>query len=627
MTVLYINGQLCDLPTDFRITLVQENLYFSSASTYTYDIELPITPYGNNAKIFTGYNRADKRIANQALPARLIVDNRVVLNGSAIVVGTSERSVRVQLLQGNSELNWKQRLEATYIDELDLGNVSEWGFVRTSEGKIGIADNLKIGHGTGDSYYRWPWNCIYETTNGDVCTTPIFNSESGEIMNALTNDIHSTLFLHDNIAYPMGLEPNHTARPNRLAAQPKFKVIFEKIIAALGLSIRTNQLTGRAIYDNIYIANSTEVWLIADMLPHLTVVEFFEQVQLFFNCVVKIEGNSVAVLDRKAFYADTNITAATAQQIAEVVDEYTADIETDTQVADADKAKIFDISYENFGTMFLGHNFDNVKLVTAAELTNEANPNVFATNYRGHKVSSPYLDGTAVKGNEIDRYQSSPSDGKEEATLKFIPIEDWTEYYFAGRWGGLSNLTERDLILCVPTAVGRIIDDDTTTIQDLLDEGAAPEEKATIDRLCLGFRRSVSEHVQTDKTDPDSDMEYVSEILQSFQSEIFNAYIAVSLYPYVKSLTLAAEQYCLSMFPLRNLDNTADIENLYKEFYAGSDAIKTSVRYTFKFCTSKVYDALQPFIIHNQHFAAQQIKYYITARGFEKIAEGDFYKL
>jgi hypothetical protein len=122
-------------------------------------------------------------------------------------------------------------------------------------------------------------------------------------------------------------------------------------------------------------------------------------------------------------------------------------------------------------------------------------------------------------------------------------------------------------------------------------------------------------------------MEYVSEILQSFQSEIFYAYIAVSLYPYVKSLTLAAEQYCLSMFPLRDLDNTADIENLYKEFYAGSDAIKTSVRYTFKFCTSKVYDALQPFIIHNQHFAAQQIKYYITARGFEKIAEGDFYKL
>ena len=628
MTVLYINGQLCDLPTDFKITLVQENLYFSKASTYTYDIELPITPYSNNAKIFAGINRTDKRIVNQPLPAQLIVDNRVVLNGVAIIVGTSERSVSVQLLQGNSELNWKQRLEATYIDELNLGNVSEWGFVRTNEGKIGISDTLKIGEGTGDSYYRWPWNCIYQTTNGDVCTTPIFNSESGKIMNALTNDSHNTLFLHDNIDYPVGLEPNHTARPNRLAAQPKFKVIFEKIIAALGLTIGTNHLANKAIYQNIYIANSTEVWLIADMLPHLTVVEFFEQVQLFFNVVIEITDSNIFIYDRKQFYAPANLTAATANQLDKVIDEYSVDVDTETSVSDSDKSKIYDITYEDFGKMFLGHNFDNVKHVTATALTTTPNPNVFATNYRGHKVSSPYLDNGQIKGNEVDRYQPSPAlEGTEEATLKLIPVEDWHEYYYAGRWGGVSNLSPRDLLLCVPTAVGRLVDDDTTTIQDLLDDNEVPEERATIDRLCLGFLCTWHEHVQPDKTDPDSDMEYISQILQSYQSEIYYGYVDITHYPYVKSLTLDAQQFCLSMFPLRNLTNTADIENLYKEFYAGSDVIKTSVLYAFRFCTTKVFDALLPFIIKNQNYAARQIKYYITPKGFEKIAEGEFYKL
>ena len=476
--------------------------------------------------------------------------------------------------------------------------------------------------------YRWKWDCIKEYTNGQIVTTPIYNSESGKIMNALTNDGNSFVFLHDNIDYPVGLEPNYTARPNRIAAQPRLKFVIMKVFMALGYTIRTNELAGKNIYENLYVANSTEVWQFADMLPHLTAVEFIEQLQLLFNCVIEINGSDVYIFDRKNFYSATNLTAAHAQLLADVVDEYTVEVDTETTVAEGDKSKIYDISYEDFGTKFLGHNFDNVKHVGASGLTTTANPNVFATNYRGHKVSSPYLDNGAIKGNEVDRYQPSPAgEGSDEATLKLIPVQEWTEYYWAGRWGGLSNLTPRDLILCVPTSVGRLIDDDTTTIQDLLDENAVPEERATIDRLCLGFLCTWHEHLQADVSDPSSDVEYVSEILQSYQSELFRGFVDITHYPYVKSLTLDSQPYCLSMFPLRNLENTADIDNLYKEFYTDGSQIKTSVVYALRFCTSKVFDALQPFIVKNQNFAARTIKYSITARGFEKIAEGEFYKL
>lgn len=628
MTVLYINGQLCDLPTDFKITLVQENLYFSKASTYTYDIELPITPYSNNAKIFAGINRTDKRIVNQPLPAQLIVDNRVVLNGVAIIVGTSERSVSVQLLQGNSELNWKQRLEATYIDELNLGNISEWGFVRTNEGKIGIADNLKIGEGTGSSYYRWPWNCIYQTTNGDVCTTPIFNSDSGEIMNALTNDEHYTLFLHDNIKYPMGLEPNHTARPNRLAAQPKFKVIFEKIIAALGLTIGTNHLADKSIYQNIYIANSTEVWLIADMLPHLTVVEFFEQVQLFFNVVIELTDSTINIVSRREFYHQANLLSDNTVQLGNIIDEYSTDVAENEEVSESDRSKIYDVTYEDFGTWFLGHDFDNVKVLTASQLSATPNPNAFATNYRGHKVSSPYIDNNQVKGNEIDIFQPSPApEGTtDEATLKFIPLAKYSEHY-AGRWGGLSNLTWRDLKLFAPESVGKIIEDDDVTIQSLLDEGDAPEEKATIDKMSLGFLTTCIETFKIYKDGAQTaDYEYqmltsIEQLAQTIENTDTDNYY------YVTQWQIDAQQFDMSLFPLNNRSNTAPIENLWHQFYENTDTISTTVLYTIRFVPDTTFDTMLPVRIKNQNFAVKSIKYSISPRGFEKIAEGDFYKL
>lgn len=627
MTVLYINGQLCDLPTDFKITLVQENLYFSKASTYTYDIELPITPYSNNAKIFAGINRTDKQIVNQPLPARLIVDNRVVLNGVAIIVGTTEHSVSVQLLQGNSELNWKQRLEATYIDELNLGNVSEWGFVRT-DGKIRISDTLKIGEGTGSNYYRWPWNCIYETTNGDVATTPIFNSDSGEIMNALTNDEHNTLFLHDNIKYPIGLEPNYTARPNRLAAQPKFKVIFEKIIAALDLTIGTNHLAGKSIYNNIYIANSTEVWLIADMLPHLTVVEFFEQVQLFFNVVIELKNSTINIISRREFYHQANLLSDNTVQLGNIIDEYSTDVADSEAVIESDRSKIYDVTYEDFGTWFLGHDFDNVKVLTASQLSATPNPNAFATNYRGHKVSSPYLDNNQVRGNEVDIFQPSPApEGTtDEATLKFIPMAKYTDYY-AGRWGGLSNLTWRDLKLFVPESVGKIIEDDDVTIQSLLDEGDVPEERATIEKMCLGFLTTCIETYLLYKEGTQT-ASYEYQMLCSLAqggSTIINT--DLQHYEYVTQWQIYYQDLCMSLFPLNNRLNTAPVENLWHQFYENTDTISTTVQYTIRFVPVATFDTMLPVRIKNQNFAVKSIKYTISPRGFEKIAEGDFYKL
>ena len=205
-------------------------------------------------------------------------------------------------------------------------------------------------------------------------------------------------------------------------------------------------------------------------------------------------------------------------------------------------------------------------------------------------------------------------------------MADYSDYY-AGKWGGLSNLTPRDLKLFVPESVGRLIDDDDTTIQDLIDENAVPEERTTIDKLCLGFLCVCKQVTQADKNDPSIEVEYQYQMLESYEHLSYWLANSDPTYEYVKSWTVEIQDYCLSLFPLKNRQASGYIENLYKEFYADSTEINTAVLYALQFVANGIFDALQPFLIKNQNFACKQIKYTITARGFEKIAEGEFYKL
>ena len=72
----------------------------------------------------------------------------------------------------------------------------------------------------------------------------------------------------------------------------------------------------------------------------------------------------------------------------------------------------------------------------------------------------------------------------------------------------------------------------------------------------------------------------------------------------------------------------SEVKNLYSVFYKGVAEIEISNTTSVNFVFGKmIKNVLKTFLIKNQLFACKQIKYTITARGFEKIAEGEFYKL
>lgn len=71
---------------------------------------------------------------------------------------------------------------------------------------------------------------------------------------------------------------------------------------------------------------------------------------------------------------------------------------------------------------------------------------------------------------------------------------------------------------------------------------------------------------------------------------------------------------------------TLDGDNgLFNRIYKNKREIDTSVEYTFQFLTNTVYKLDRIFVIRNKRYYCKEIRYKITPKGMDKIAEGVFY--
>ena len=121
MIELFLDNKPAVLRENVAIKLTRENVYFNKTGSYTYDIELPMQCAENRA-IFGSINRVDTVTEYREFHAVLRVDNKVLLDGKAVINQVTDSAVRVQLLGGNSEMNFYTKGAELYVDELDLGD-------------------------------------------------------------------------------------------------------------------------------------------------------------------------------------------------------------------------------------------------------------------------------------------------------------------------------------------------------------------------------------------------------------------------------------------------------------------------------------------------------------------------
>lgn len=94
MIQIYLDGQLAIPKENQTIKFTAENCFFTKSTSYTYDVELPLTIEANR-KIFGNIHRMDISKEQRIMEAILNVDNVTILTGTAHITSVNETSVKV----------------------------------------------------------------------------------------------------------------------------------------------------------------------------------------------------------------------------------------------------------------------------------------------------------------------------------------------------------------------------------------------------------------------------------------------------------------------------------------------------------------------------------------------------
>ena len=351
---LLINNTPVIVKKGTSIRLTRENPAISQNGDYTLDVTLPLAGCLENINVFgIPHYRHQPLVGLSDKTFQFALEaSRLRLTGTAVVTQVSDEEIKLQLLAGNTELNFDNREGGEkYIDELDLERAygDLWdsqtylenqtpkntrSLLQSNIIKIDRADELMHGPNAVTDCLLFP---IYSTTD-DV----IANAQTWQWWCTWLNNDHST---PPQIAY-RGYR--HTIRENadavslpnsrpfseigdifteysHFAPQPYLCAILEKVLAAIGYTLQPEDNCMREGWlGKIFVANVRETIYFRECLPHWTVEEFLTELRNAFGVILYVEGKKVKAVSRDSIYNGAEYT-----NIYNVIDERTTDISTE----------------------------------------------------------------------------------------------------------------------------------------------------------------------------------------------------------------------------------------------------------------------------------------------------------
>lgn len=384
MLEITINNLPAVLKSGTQIKFTRENPFFSEAGDYTLDVTFPLSGCAQNQKIFGAVHRPEasrKALLKRSFTFRLQT-GLFSLSGKAAVTSVTQEEVKLQLLAGKSAFNFDSTNsdsgEEVYIDELPLGNMCQriwdkfyqWTAAHTQEW-IDSYSNSSWLSGSNDLLPAALISKAFTAAErsrlmfGDSDMTdcvffPIYSEEDELWSNELDyrywgddiymgddanprhtwrRDMETYFFrLFAGLAFPLPhSQPSGKYLFQRLqyvngewvtndlsiAPQPYLCYVVESIFAALGYTLNpADNVLRHGAFKNVFIANARNTQQLADILPHWTVKEFFDNLQKFLNVMVVVEGSKVKVESRNTAYQSGEPTV-----LRSVTDEQSTDLD------------------------------------------------------------------------------------------------------------------------------------------------------------------------------------------------------------------------------------------------------------------------------------------------------------
>lgn len=293
-----INGKQAWLKKGTSIEYISENRLFTGSDSYTLSITFPLRGCQPNINIFGHIHRKDVEKNHIRFDCD-IRDGSFFKSGTITITEISEVEVKTQFLEGRSEQNFDDSFDELFINELDLGFVDDASPTSQSPANVMLA---------------------YPAIN--AVALPWVNNTSGNLQNEVVYDENTGLYSWKSTRSP-------------LSFQPYLIHIIKKICEATGYSYDLAPLE-QSVYRHLIVCNALPAaWgshNFAHALPHWTVTEFFEQLELLLY--------GEFTINHKLHHVRFDFTKTVTEQLApvhieKVVNEYT------TEVSQEDSAEYF----------------------------------------------------------------------------------------------------------------------------------------------------------------------------------------------------------------------------------------------------------------------------------------------
>ena len=335
-----------------EITIIRANPFLEKQGDYSLDIELPLAGCSENIKIFGPAHRteiAKLPYVGKRYPARLYAPP-VSLKGSITVTKVTEAILTVQFIGGYSEMteSFKDLDGAEmYIDQLDgMGKAWEehdiftefydgtWAELMKEENPL-MAEEDKVGVVGLYNYVRynidklgrawenkWHLNTFAaQPDSTNYVAFPIMDADGQTVRNKWYpgNMQYEEIdgepvpkYEHPSLLY---LDLDDQAYDQGLAPQPYLFFALGKILKAIGYNLVYNELEGTWL-NSIFIANAYPSLDLKDMLPHVKISDFIEEIERYLHVYIYVDGRDVYIYHNKLE------DVGARERIREVVAEY-----------------------------------------------------------------------------------------------------------------------------------------------------------------------------------------------------------------------------------------------------------------------------------------------------------------
>ncbi|MCM1163232.1 MAG: hypothetical protein NC339_03155 [Muribaculaceae bacterium] len=424
---IYVDNKLAALKKGTSFEYVSENRMFSGSDGYTLTITFPLKDCPQNIAIFGHINRADV-IAQRCIFNCEIRDKNFYKFGCITVTEINESEVKTQFLDGRSEQNFDKTFDKIYINELDLGTPP-------TTSKSAIAPERA-------------WSPIY---NPNCVALPWVNDYSGNIQNLVDYhpEVRNNGVLVSNAYYSWSNDITG------LSWQPFLLYITKKICESIEYAADFSEWEENEEYKYLLICNTLpHAWYLinfARALPHWTVEEYFEKLELFLQGEFTIDHRA----KRVTFHFTENVLRSTAPvELQNVVEDHSTEVKVEEEQCEYSVMKNLVYKecdhdtwkYYSCDWFIKGNKWRIVSFRSLSELM--ASLKSFRT-----------WDGRRGRDSNIDKIFYA-----EDCDCHFI-IETVSRYVSSIKFGRV-NFTYRCILRPINLFGGRIVNDDEDADQD-----------------------------------------------------------------------------------------------------------------------------------------------------------------